>query len=161
MLFGILKLGLHRRGLSARHKPWPPQLAIGRTVVAQRVSPSKKPKNHKQKSLARAKSSYGAEPVSPYPVMKVSCQIVQSYLVQFFLFGLRLDFVLFGFTIEILRYLDSVGLCWTRVQHPKSLSYVKMMQSNFSRVGLCWTESNIANHYLTSGNFGLTPFRLL
>ena len=150
MLFGILKLGLHRRGLSARHKPWPPQLAIGRTVVAQRVSPSKKPKNHKQKSLARAKSSYGAEPVSPYPVMKVSCQIVQSYLVQFFLFGLRLDFVFFGFTIEILRYLDSVGLvldsgptsqitilrendaikllsCWTlldRVQHRKSLSYV-------------------------------------
>ena len=150
MLFGILKLGLHRRGLSARHKPWPLQLAIGRTVVAQRVSPSKKPKNHKQKSLARAKSSYGAEPVSPYPVMKISCQIVQSYLVQFFLFGLRWDFVLFVFTIEILRCMDSVGLVldsgptsqiiilrpkdakqilsrWTlldRVQHPKSLSHV-------------------------------------
>ena len=67
------------------------------------------------------------EPVSPYPVMKISCQIVQSYLVQFFLFGLRLDFVLFGFTIEILRYLDSVGLCWTRVGF----------------------GSNIPNHYLT------------
>ena len=95
---------------------------------ARKHSPSKKPKNHKQKSLARAKSSYGAEPVSPYPVMKVSCQIVQSYLVQFFLFGLRWDFVLFVFTIEILRCMDSVGLCWTRV-------------------GL---GSNIPNHYLTS-----------
>ena len=51
--------------------------------------------------------------------------------------------------------------CWTRVQHPKSLSYVQKMQNKFSHVGLCWTESNIPNHYLTSANFGLTPFRLL
>ena len=51
--------------------------------------------------------------------------------------------------------------CWTRVQHPKSLSYVQTMQNKFSHVGLCWTESNIPNHYLTSANFGLTPFRLL
>ena len=51
--------------------------------------------------------------------------------------------------------------CWTRVQHPKSLSYVQTMQNKFSHVGLCWTESNIANHYLTSGHFELIPFRLL
>ena len=51
--------------------------------------------------------------------------------------------------------------CWTRAQHPKSLSYVQKMQKKTSHVGLCWTESNIPNHYLTSSNFGLTPFRLL
>ena len=66
--------------------------------------------------------------------------------------------------------LDSVGLvldsgptsqCCTRVQHPISISYVQKMQKKISHVGLCWTESNIPNHYLTSANFGLTPFRLL
>ena len=59
------------------------------------------------------------------------------------------------------RNSEMYGLCWTRDQHPKSLSYVQTMQNKFSDVGLCWTESNIPNHYLTSANFGLTPFRLL
>ena len=55
----------------------------------------------------------------PYPVMKVSCQIAQSYLIEFPFFVLGSDFVFFSFAIEILRSVDSCGLVVDSGPDPK------------------------------------------
>ena len=108
-------------------------------------------KASRQKALAIAWRSSSREPESPYPVMKVSCQIVQNYLREFLLFGLGSDFVFFVFTIEIFRSEDSSGLAWTRVDSlryrvhtPKSLSYDKMMQNqNYLQIRVhTWVHTN-------------------
>ena len=98
---------------------------------------------------------------SPYPVMKVACQIAQSYSIEFPFFVLGSDFVLFGFTIEILRSVDSCGLVVDSGPHPKII----ILRQDDSKTFYLAVDSAVPSPHRILHRYspicGLTPFRLL